>query len=352
MSPDAVRAGSILGIDVGGANIKLADEHGNCVSEPFALWLHPHQLGQKLAELMVAFASVEQLAVTMTGELADCYATRREGVRSILAEIASACSSASAWIYSTSGTWLTPDQAISHPWSVAASNWHVLATWLARHCEITQKQRHMLLVDIGSTTVDLIPLIHSQVATDARTDRDRLQLGQLVYTGVERTSVAALVRELAVGRERCPVMAERFATSSDVYLVLNLVNESPDDLDTADGRSKTVANAFGRLARMIGEDSESVTQPTIVNLAQQIFDAQASLVAAAIQRNICQYFQGMDLPVLVCSGHGRPMLQRILPLLAWKLPVIWLDELLSPQIARCAPAYAAARLFIHKPPCA
>ncbi len=65
----------ILGLDIGGANIKLATADGVTVSLPFALWKQPELLKSTLVDAAQGdFASPGVVALTMTAELADCFA--------------------------------------------------------------------------------------------------------------------------------------------------------------------------------------------------------------------------------------------------------------------------------------
>jgi (4-(4-[2-(gamma-L-glutamylamino)ethyl]phenoxymethyl)furan-2-yl)methanamine synthase len=338
---------TVIGCDIGGANLKLADSFGRCVARAFPIWLKPHELASELCDMFTEYAITEDthLAVTMTGELADCFATRRAGVHQILAEVEQAFAPERTQIYAVGNQWLSIDQARMAAWSVAASNWHALATWIGSLPEHPVD----LVLDIGSTTVDIIPMRAdadgtSSPATSAKTDRDRLELGQLVYTGLERTPVAAIVRDVVLGGRRCPVMAERFATSDDCYLALGLTHESPDDCDTADNCSRTLANAHARLARMIGEDSETLELAAALEIAAQVIDAQASQVAAAITRNLPRSTANITV-----VGHGRSLATRALAKLTEHVPTVtWLADQLSPAAARCAPALAVANLLASR----
>ena len=79
---------AILGLDVGGANLKAAHTGGEAVTTPFALWKQPDQLAAALADLVAGLPGFDALAVTMTGELCDCWETKREGVLAILDAVA------------------------------------------------------------------------------------------------------------------------------------------------------------------------------------------------------------------------------------------------------------------------
>src|SRR5262245_23133515 len=110
---------SILGIDIGGANLKAAHVNGTARSVAFALWKDPQGLPGALRKLMAAMQSCEQLAITMTGELCDCFATKRDGVHSIVEAVAEAAGSIPVRVWSTYSRFLSIDEARANPLSVA-----------------------------------------------------------------------------------------------------------------------------------------------------------------------------------------------------------------------------------------
>jgi probable H4MPT-linked C1 transfer pathway protein len=353
---------TIVGIDVGGANLKLGawlePAAPISVAEVFPLWKHPDRLGEAAASLLERLVPrdprgggrlLDGLAVTMTGELADCFATRREGVERIVEQLASVVPRQRISVYAVGGTWRTVDEAIANPWQVAASNWHALANWLGRWQPTADYCRRAVLVDIGSTTVDVLPLENGQCATRARTDRDRLQKGQLVYTGVARTPVCAIVPTLNVRGQPIPVMGEFFATADDAYLALGLAAEDLQDTATADGRPRTAHCARGRLARMVGEDTETLAAAEINQLADQIIAAQARRVADALEANLAALAEVDSLspcnePRLIFTGHGWELFERARALLPRTYEVFALPAVLSLQASRSAPALAVAWL--------
>src|SRR5439155_25205948 len=125
-------------------------------------------------------------------------------------------------------------------------------------------------------TSDLIPLLDGQPAPSGRTDTDRLKTGELVYTGVRRTPVCAL---LGAGGA-----AEFFATALDVYLLLDAIPEDPADTDTADGRPATIKYAHARLARMLCGDGETVTRTKTLFLAKRLALIQQQMLEHAARR--------------------------------------------------------------------
>src|SRR5439155_7207423 len=113
----------------------------------------------------------------------------------------------------------------------AAANWLALATMAAR----LVPDGRGLLIDIGTTTTDLIPLDQGRAAARGRTDTERLQNGELVYAGVRRTPVCALATELPYHGVSTGLAAELFASTLDVYLTLDEIASDPKDLSTAHG---------------------------------------------------------------------------------------------------------------------
>ncbi len=340
----------VLGIDIGGANLKVANAVGESNCNYFPMWTEHRQLAVRLREMLDDFSRstgthYKRLGVTMTGEMADCFATRREGVQYILDQVAATFPEADTSVYAVDGLWLPPAEAKLHPWSVASSNWAALANWIICN-PATHRQNVCLVLDVGSTTVDVIPVDDNGIATTAKTDRERLQKGQLVYSGVQRTPVAAILHQAKLGGELIPLVAERFATSDDAYLVLGLTDETPD-CETADGRPRTRKWACARLARMLGDDHERLPPGYIEQFAEQIVEEQTRRLVSAIERNI-ELGKRNRRPCIIVSGHGRGLASRVLRRLRIDADVVWLDELLTAPAARCAPAVAVAWLLAQE----
>ncbi len=354
--PESPKFRDVIGIDIGGANIKISCVDGVSASQQFPMWTDYHRLGSAIKELLdvlgTGFRETTCLAITMTGEMADCFNSRREGVAAILDGVTSVIPDDQIAVYAVGGKWLTIEQAKLNPWQVAASNWHALVSWL-----LLQQDWHLdqcnVVLDIGSTTVDIIPVRDRKIATEAKTDRERMQLGQLVYTGMERTAIHAIVQELQVKGQSCPVVAEKFATSLDAHLILGNTTEAPQNCDTADGKPRTRHYALARMARMVGEDTETIGESEVISLANQVLDAQVDQISKALLRNLPSSSPSMSVGTqapfsrsVFVSGHGRPLLSLLrkraaLADVQWRM----LDELVTPLASRCAPALAVAQLY-------
>src|SRR5436190_20586903 len=226
---------SLLGIDIGGANLKAADGRGWARSVPFALWRNPQGLAQQLGQLVESSPAADRLVVTMTGELCDCFSSKAEGVRHILDSIQIAADSREVCVYSVDGSFMTAIEARESSQLAAASNWHALAKFA---CRFVSAQAG-LLIDVGSTTTDVIPLVDGRVAARGRNDTERLLSRELLYLGVGRTPICALTDALPLRGQLCRMAAEVFATAADAYLLLGDLNEDLEADWTADGRPLT-----------------------------------------------------------------------------------------------------------------
>ncbi len=198
------------------------------------------------------------------------------------------------------------------------------------------------LIDIGSTTVDFIPLIDGRPAAAGDTDIDRLLSGQLVYTGVERSPVCALVQTLPYRGRDCPVAQELFATTRDAYLLLGDLPESPNDHHTADHRPATRDAACRRMARMLSANELQFGVDDAVACAQHVAHEQLAMLVRAAQR-VLDHLQPQPATAIL-SGHGEFLARRLLAALAWQGEIISLVERLGPIVSRCAPAHALAVL--------
>jgi len=328
-----------LGIDVGGANLKAAHGDGSAASSPFAVWRAPERLGEAVAELASRFAPFDRIAATMTAELCDCYATKREGVLSIVDALSRAFGQRPVSYWGTDGRFHEADAIRSRPLLTAASNWVALATVAAR----LVGDAPAILIDIGSTTADLIPLRGGRVAARGRTDLERLQTGELVYAGVARTPVCALARELPFRGEPTGLAAELFATTKDVYLLLGDLAPDAADLSTADGRRSTPDAAHDRLARMVGADRETCSRAEAEALASA---ADRALLDRLIEtsRRACAATIGGPR-VAVVSGEGEFLAHRVASALLGKQGAVHsLGSLWGPSASEAACAHALVEL--------
>src|SRR6185503_8193489 len=99
----------------------------------------------------------------------------------VLGALEAALGGSNVHVFGTDGHFGSADQARADPLRVAAANWAATAHLVAKTTPTC------VLIDIGSTTTDIIPIIDGRVAVSGRTDPDRLASGELVYTGALRT---------------------------------------------------------------------------------------------------------------------------------------------------------------------
>jgi (4-(4-[2-(gamma-L-glutamylamino)ethyl]phenoxymethyl)furan-2-yl)methanamine synthase len=244
-----------LAVDIGGANTKAAWLQGTSlrtVSRPFEVWRDREALSGVLREVAAEAGEADAVAITMTAELSDAFRTKREGVAFVLAAAEEALGDRSLSVLTTAGELVPMGEARARPWDVAAANW--MATALA----VADAYPDALLIDIGSTTADIVPIAAGRIAARGHNDLERLLAGELVYTGVLRTNVAAIAPRVPIRGEWCPVSSEYFAISADVHLVLGRLAPEAYDCPTPDGRPAAVAFARERIARLVCSDIEQL----------------------------------------------------------------------------------------------
>ncbi len=357
---------SVIGLDIGGANLKASDGINRTIERPFPMWKNPDGLPEALRSLAsaletnreqsVAFRSAKErpfaerktthlIAVTMTGELADCFRTKVEGVDRILDSVEAAFPAADIRVWQTGAEFFTVDEAREFPILVAAANWHALATWAGRACPVGAA----LLIDIGSTTTDIIPLSNGTPVTEGGIDPARLISGELVYTGVRRTPLCALAPHLDFRGQRIGVAAELFATMRDVHLWLSSIPESPDDCDSANGRPATREFARDRLVRMLCADSAEIDERETDDLARQWAALQRTQIREGVERVLAR--QSGPPRMVLLSGEGEFIARQVLleiPALAG-VQTLSLARVLGPEHSVGACAYAVARLAAERP---
>jgi (4-(4-[2-(gamma-L-glutamylamino)ethyl]phenoxymethyl)furan-2-yl)methanamine synthase len=298
----------IVGWDIGGAHLKLTRVRGSVVVAlrqlPCALWQGVDRLAAAIAEGFAGWPVPERHAVTMTGELADIFPDRASGVRAILATVTQHIDPSAIAVYASDGVFLSVESAAENPTRVASANWHATAQLAAA------RLGDGLLVDVGSTTTDIVPFRGGAVVAQGGDDAARLASDELVYRGVVRTPVMAVVRQVEIDGVRSGVMAEHFATMADVYRVIGELPDHADQHATADGRGKSPAESAARLARMVGRDAASAPEETWRKLARAIAEAQLQQLEEAAARVIATASLPIDVP-LIGAGVGRFVAQAL-----------------------------------------
>lgn len=329
-----------LGLDIGGANVKAVHSSGGQWTIPYPLWQAPDQLAGRLDQLIRSAAKSDVLAVTMTAELCDCFATKRQGVCHVLDAVLAVAGDRRVLVWQTSGRFVDPQLARADPLRTAAANWHALASYLATRYQ----EGAVLMIDIGSTTTDIVWLHEGRPWPKGLTDTERLATGELVYLGCRRTLVMALGPTIPWRGQLYGVMAERFASTADIYVLTGQSPENPHDTDTADGQPMTRHHAAARLLRMIGGDLETHTHEDATALAGAFVD----LIHQRLTEAILQVTAGRTPKRVVISGSGDFI--AIDRWEAWsKSPYHRLADTIGEEASVAACAYALVKLAEHQP---
>jgi len=331
---------AVIGWDIGGVNTKVARVSNGALraalGRPFELQHAPDTLPRILRELAAetGVESGDVHAVTMTAELSQTFRTKREGVASVLDAVETAFPGAAVRVFTVRGDFIRPDEARHDPLSVAAANWSATARLVARY------HADALLIDTGTTTTDVIPIVGGCVVAAGLTDPDRLASGELVYTGVLRTPVEAIAFHVPFRGRPAGISAEGFALAGDVHLWRGDLAPGDYTVPTPDRRPATREFAAERLARAVCADREVIDEAGITAIADALAHAQIARVVRAI-RQVRARHPGLKTAVVTGVGAflGRAAAQ------AAGLEVIPLADDLGADGARCAPAACVALLL-------
>lgn len=296
----------VFGWDVGGAHVKVsvATAQGrlaDVVQWACPLWQGLAHLERVIDEVFARWPSAAapsaRHAVTMTGEMVDLFADRAEGVRQLVHTL-TARLGGSARFFAGSDGWLAAQDAIAHWRAVASANWLATAQWVATRMPAA------LLVDIGSTTTDIVPIVQARVAARGVNDATRLVTGELTYHGVVRTPLCGIAHRIEFRGERTGVMNEWFATSADLYRLTGELGPSHDQHPSADNGPKTIAASCARLARTIGRDASDASIDEWRSLAYRWRREQLRTIGACVEQVSDAHPQLAGAP-LVGAGCGR-----------------------------------------------
>jgi probable H4MPT-linked C1 transfer pathway protein len=343
----------VLGLDIGGANTKYAllEFENNksklllSISEYFPVWKKHHDLHLFLQnikdKLELNYGVIDSVAFVTTAELADCFQTKEEGIAYICSAVSKIFND--PVILDVNGDFLGANKTKKKWLDVAATNWVASAALLGL------KIPNAIVIDIGSTTTDFIPVFNHKVVANGKNDYDRLVWNELIYTGLLRTNVATITHQVKINSNEIPLASEYFATTGDVYFLLNDISEEDFSGETADGKPVTLENSMARLARIVCADIKQLTKVGILNIAKQIKSKQIDMLVKALKKVLHNYSNNYNqIPKMVLIGLGAKSIGlEIMQQLEIENPII-ADDILDQESLNCYSAYAVAQLFINK----
>jgi probable H4MPT-linked C1 transfer pathway protein len=303
------------------------------------------RLEAALRELAGEGAPYRTHAITMTGELVDLFHDRASGVAAIVDTFVRTMRAEKVTVFAGDG-FVDSRDAPGRCADIASANWLATAQFVA------QLVPQGLVIDVGSTTTDLIVVADAEVKAEGQDDFERLAREELVYTGVVRTPVMAIAQHVPFAGERVGVVAEHFATMADVYRITAELDPAFDQARTADGRGRSREDSMRRLARMIGCDLEQAAPEDWEELARWLAYAQRELVRRGCDRQLSRGLLGPHAPV-VGLGAGSFVAARMAEELRRKYVGFAALAGVVPDLHRavdvCGPAFAVRDWLAHSP---
>jgi probable H4MPT-linked C1 transfer pathway protein len=318
------RDAPIIGIDIGGANTKIASLDTHVAELHYIPMWKDTSLPKKLTEIAQRLSPLK-LGVVMTGELADCFSDKEQGIRFIMDAVDAAFPN--ALYLNTKGEFIKASGDIR---SLAAANWTASAL-------VAGKEEDCIFVDLGSTTTDLIPVKNGRPLAQ-ETDFKRLGRHELLYRGILRTNIAALMNRIELGSIQYRLSSEFFAQTADAHLLLRNIKPEDYTCDTADGYGKSREEAARRLARVVCADTSELDNKEIMIMASQIYETQRNELAEAM--NILASKHGINN--IVGAGLGEFLIKDAARRAG--LTCTLLSDIYGTAISKVFPAYAVAYL--------
>jgi len=340
----------VLGLDIGGANIKatfiktqdaVLKEHKTII-EYFPIWKNEKtQLEKVLTKLKKGLndSELDGVGVTITAELSDSYFTKKEGIYHVLNSIKKVFGSFPTFVLDVEANLLSVKDALEVPLKVASANWAATG-WM-----VSQLIKNCIIVDVGSTTTSIIPVINGKTGAEGRTDFEKLQNGELVYSGSLRTNVATIVDSIPVRGTMACVSSELFAQSGDIHLILGNIREEDYIVETCDGRGKNKRECMARLARVVCADIDMLTEHEISDIAKFVYNKQVEQIAKGLKQ-VSERIKPLiqEKVNVVVTGFGRNFLAKKAAEKAGFKRVIDMKEDLGVEAAIGSPSVGVALL--------
>ena len=317
--------GIILGLDIGGANtkaslIRFQDKHileSFSYIEYFPFWEKTLNDIPKMLKRIVAnivkennynLNQIDYISITITAELSDAFQTKREGIMTILAALEKVFDKKKMFFISNNNEFIEFEIAKSEFYSIAAANWVSTSLFLGKYVP------NCILIDAGSTTIDIIPILNSIPVAKGKDDVSRLLNHELIYTGGLRATIPSITHIVPYKSKKIRISFEKFALISDVHRILGNITEAEYINDTADNRSKSLNNCYARLARIICMDIDTITKKDLYEIAKFIYEKQIEIIIKELKEFLNLHKEVLDIfennPFFVITGISAEFLIR------------------------------------------
>ncbi len=347
----------LVGLDIGGANIKMAviqveNSRARLIEvsrEYYPLWVKGKKgLEEKLQDVAEKFHNKRHsVALCMTAELCDIYSTKSEGVLHVTETAVRSFKNADQiYVVGIDLELHHPSEVEREPLRYAATNWAANA-WLASRlldCGV--------LVDMGSTTTSIIPVVKHRPAIWGLSDPEKLTCGELLYIGTLRTSVSEIVDKLPYKGRLAEVCHEKFASTGDVNLVLGKISPEIYITETFDGRGRSIEESAARLARAVCASLELMSLPEIMELARYVYEVvvhKLTLTLILVRTRLAAENVELERAKLVTAGLGEHVIREA-GTRAGFTEILSIDEIVREEhkVAPVLPSYACALMLLDK----
>ena len=237
----------MIGLDVGGANIKIATDESYEIIY-FPIWKKLNEFNELLQSIQQKYKA-NKACVVITAELSDVFKRKEDGIKKISNELESVFDE--VYYLDMEGNIVNK---IDDPKRFMATNWIASCKFL-----LEEGYRNFVFVDIGSTTTDIIPVRDRVIG---KSDLQRLLDRELIYIGVLRTPTFHLTD--------FNTATEYFSITADVFRVTGDIAEKDYTCETPDNRGKSYEDCLNRLARLFCSDLTEISRDFLIRFAMSV----------------------------------------------------------------------------------
>ena len=297
---------SFLGIDIGGAHIKIVglDKYKNVSLVEYRkcyLWQDPEKLKKEI-QFINSLSEKNKIlcGITMTAELCDIFSNRIEGAKKIQKE----CKKIKfkKFFYSKSDN-LFENINENKFTNFISMNWHAIGRYMSKHI------REGIIIDFGSTTTDFVLIKGGQVINNSFSDYTRLGTGELVYTGIIRSPIFAIMNSININTQKYKIIPEYFSSMSDIYRIHKKIKKNFDVDDETDSSDKSIISSYHRISRSFGFDFNKKYKKLIYRLTEEIMNKQLKIIYENAIKLFQKYNLNKNSPIIL-SGIGQNILMK------------------------------------------
>ena len=307
----------IYGVDIGGFHVKITQLTRTSNNIKINSAFIPFRQREELIEILTSLTTEPGLAVvtqTICGSRRH-FSSVKEGTHNVIDMVGKICGEDKVRYPGLPCHLYTAEEAKKDYLKVAARNWVATSYLASPYLGLFE---HGLVIDCGTTSTDIIPVIDSSPVTLGDNDQGymRLRTNELLWSGLYFTLISQISNTVTLDGEEFRIKSSSRFLSFDIYVVLGLI--SAEDIAAKyynwlqEMRLVSYDSSIDKMLDLICADRDVLGVHDAQKIAAFLAEKQVENTENSIKKvlSATKKKYGHDMKIAGIAGAGKDIILR------------------------------------------